>query len=689
MTEALGNESRAFGASPARSGKAPTRRLCTGGKAMHVVIWWLTGIVIGGISHFVGMRRRDGLLGDVSLGIVGGALSGCLSLRLGLAPASPALVHAAVAAGGAVVTIGVTRLLLRLSERESILMPARRHVSSVRTLEAQVSQLGEAECCVLSKLLEHEPIARDYDADFDRQLGVADRLADRVARFGGSWSFIGLSAALLLTWLFYNSATPGPFDPYPFSVASDTRGRACWQVKGWQGISCRVKVLTICTGSVRFGILFGISGGDSMHAGKLVFAQVMEFAPWHTFRRLVAKYRGDFNVRSFSCLDQFLCLAFAQLTYRESLRDIEACLRAQPAKLYHLGLRGNVSRSALADANEERDWRIYYEFAQSLIRIARRLYAEEPIGVELTETVYALDSTTIDLCLALFPWAPFRATKAAVKLHTLLDLRGSIPTFVHISDGKLHDVNVLDLLTPEHGAFYVMDRGYLDFERLFTPNQAGAFFVTRAKSNSKFKRLLSRPVDRSTGLICDQCIELVVFYSHQGYPERLRRIVYRDPERNTRLVFLTNHMSLPALTVCALYKSRWQVELFFKWVKQHLRIKRFFGTSENAVKTQVWTAVAVYVLVAIIRKQLDLKLSLHSMLQILSVTPFEKASLFQLLTEMAPAETSPTNPNQLIFVLIRLPQPSVGRRRAARRGRLGAGRRRRARSRVRGDRTGS
>jgi len=384
-----------------------------------------------------------------------------------------------------------------------------------------------------------------------------------------------------------------------------------------------------------------------MYTGKLVFAQVMEFAPWHTFRRLVAKYGGDFNVRRFSCLDQFLCLAFAQLTYRESLRDIEACLRAQPAKLYHLGLRGNVSRSALADANEERDWRIYYEFAQSLIRVARRLYAKEPIGVELTETVYALDSTTIDLCLALFPWAAFRTTKAAVKLHTLLDLRGSIPTFVHISDGKLHDVNVLDLLTPEPGAFYVMDRGYLDFERLYTLHQAGAFFVTRAKSNSKFKRLLSRPVDRSTGLICDQRVELTVFYSHQGYPERLRRIVYRDPERDKRLVFLTNHLSLPALTVCALYKSRWQVELFFKWVKQHLRIKRFFGTSENAVKTQVWTAIAVYVLVAIIRKRLDLKLSLHSMLQILSVTPFEKESLIQLLTDSALSENMPPSANQL------------------------------------------
>lgn len=387
-----------------------------------------------------------------------------------------------------------------------------------------------------------------------------------------------------------------------------------------------------------------------MYAGKHVFAQVMEYAPWHTFRRLVTKYHGDFNVRSFSCLDQFLCMAFAQLTYRESLRDIEACLGAQPAKLYHLGIRGNVSRSALADANEGRDWRIYFEFAQALIRIARRLYAKEPLGVELSETVYALDSTTIDLCLSLFPWAPFRQAKAAVKLHTLLDLRGAIPTFIHISDGKLHDVNVLDLLVAEAGAFYVMDRGYLDFKRLYTLHQAGSFFVTRAKSNSKFKRLVSRPVDRSTGLICDQSVELTVFYSHQGYPERLRRIRFKDPETAKTLVFLTNNFALPALTIGALYKSRWQVELFFRWVKQHLRIKRFFGTSENAVKSQVWIAVAVYVLVAIIRKRLDLEFSLHSMLHILSVTPFEKAPLFQLLTDMAPVETSPTNPNQMILL---------------------------------------
>jgi hypothetical protein len=386
-----------------------------------------------------------------------------------------------------------------------------------------------------------------------------------------------------------------------------------------------------------------------MPAGKLVFAQVMECAPWHTFRRLIAKYRGDFNIRTFSCLDQFLCMAFAQLTYRESLRDIDACLRAQPTKLFHLGLRGMVSRSALADANESRDWRIHFEFAQARIRIARALYAKEPLGVELHETVYALDATTIDLCLALFPWASFRATKAAVKLHTLLDLRGAIPAFIHISDGTLHDVNVLDLLIPEPGAFYVMDRGYLDFERLYRLHQTGSFFVTRAKSNFKCNRRYSRPVDRRTGLICDQDVELTVFYSQQRYPARLRRIRYRDAEGRS-LVFLTNHMTLPALTVCELYRLRWQVELFFKWIKQHRRITRFFGTSENAVKTQVWIAVSVYVLVAIIRKRLDLDMSLHSMLQILSVTPFEKVSLLQLLTDTEPPTDPLANGNQLTLL---------------------------------------
>jgi hypothetical protein len=386
-----------------------------------------------------------------------------------------------------------------------------------------------------------------------------------------------------------------------------------------------------------------------MHIGNLVFSQLMEFAPWHTFRRLVAKYRGDFNVRTFSCVDQFLSMAFAQLTYRESLRDIEACLRAQPTKLYHMGLHGTVSRSALADANESRDWRIYAEFAHALIRTARRLYAQDSLSVDLAETVYALDATTIDLCLSLFPWAKFRSTKAAVKLHTLLDLRGAIPSFIHISNGKLHDVNVLDVLIAEPGAFYIMDRGYVDFERLYRLHQAASFFVTRAKSNFKFKRVYSRPVDRSTGLLCDQEVQLLVFYSQQAYPERLRRIRYRDPE-GRRLVFLTNHLTLAPLTICELYRSRWQVELFFKWIKQHLRIKRFFGTSENAVKTQVWIAVAVYVLVAIVRKRLNLELSLHEMLQILSITPFEKTPLFQLLTHCAIDENINEDPNQLILL---------------------------------------
>jgi hypothetical protein len=384
-----------------------------------------------------------------------------------------------------------------------------------------------------------------------------------------------------------------------------------------------------------------------MHAGKLVFAQVMEFAPWHTFRRLVAKYRGDFNIRTFSCLDQFLSMAFAQITYRESLRDIEACLEAHATKAYHLGLRGNFTRSNLADANERCDWRLHCEFAQALIRIARRLYATEPLDLELDSTVYALDSTTIDLCLTLFPWAPFRSTKAAIKLHTLLDLRGAIPSFIHISDGKWHDVNVLDLLIPEAGAFYVMDRGYLDFARLYGLHQSGGFFVTRAKSNMNFQRVHSTPVDRSTGLICDQRIVLNNFYAAQDYPGQLRRVRYKDPETEKSLVFLTNNCGIPALSVCALYKSRWQVELFFKWIKQHLRIKRFFGTSENAVKSQVWIAVATYVLVAIVRKRLKLELSLHTMLQVFSVTPFEKIPLFQLFSDAEEDPNMARDDNQL------------------------------------------
>jgi len=368
-----------------------------------------------------------------------------------------------------------------------------------------------------------------------------------------------------------------------------------------------------------------------MHAGKTLFAQAMDFLPWKTFHRIVARYGGDHRVRTLTCAEQLRAMAFAQLTYRESLRDIEACLTAQAAKLYHMGFRQPVSRSTLADANESRDWRICAEFAERLIVQAKKLYAGDALGVELSNTVYALDATTIDLCLAVFPWARFRSTKAAIRLHTLLDLRGSIPSFIHISDGKLHEVNVLDLLIPEAGAFYVMDRGYTDFDRLYALHQAGAFFVIRAKSNLDARRLYSAPTERDTGVICDQTIVLNGFYSGQGYPEHLRRIRFRD-ETGKRLVFLTNHFHLPALTICALYRQRWQVELFFKWIKQHLRIKRFFGTSENAVKTQIWIAVSVYVLVAIIKKRLRLDASLHTLLQILSVTVFEKITLAQALT---------------------------------------------------------
>lgn len=384
-----------------------------------------------------------------------------------------------------------------------------------------------------------------------------------------------------------------------------------------------------------------------MHTGKTLFAQVMDFLPWTTFSRIVTRYRGDHRIRTLSCTEQYRCMAFAQLTYRESLRDIEACLKAQSAKLYHMGFRKPVSRSTLADANERRDWRIYADFAQRLITQARKLYATDTFGVDLSNTVYALDATTIDLCLSVFPWAAFRSTKAAVKLHTLLDLRGSIPSFIHISDGKLHDVNVLDLLVPEAGAFYVMDRAYLDFERLYALAQMGAFFVTRAKRNMDARRLYSAPTDRSTGVICDQTIALNGFYSSQHYPQHLRRIRFKDPDTDKTLVFLTNHFQLPPLTICALYKSRWQVELFFKWIKQHLRIKRFFGTSENAVKTQIWIAVSVYVLIAIIKKRLDLGVSLHTLLQILSVTVFEKIELAQAVADSAITENSTMPNNQL------------------------------------------
>jgi hypothetical protein len=368
-----------------------------------------------------------------------------------------------------------------------------------------------------------------------------------------------------------------------------------------------------------------------MNLGKLVFAQVTQHLPLTTFRRCVTRYDGEHKVKSFSCLDQYLSMAFAQLTYRESLRDIEACLRAQEGKLYHMGIKSRVSRSTLADANEVRDWRIYADFAQSLIGIARRLYANDAFGVDLKETVYALDASTIDLCLSVFSWAPFRTAKAAIKLHTLLDLRGNIPTFIHISDGKLHDVNVLDLLLPEPGAFYIMDRGYIDFERLHRLHEMGSFFVTRAKSNLKVHRRYSHPVDRRTGLLCDQTVVLTGFYSRQDFDTPLRRIRFNDPKTGKRLVFLTNNFALPAITIADLYRCRWQVELFFKWIKQHLRIKVFFGTSENAVKTQVWIAVSTYLLVAIVKKRLNISASLYEMLQILSLTMFERIPLDQLL----------------------------------------------------------
>ncbi len=369
-----------------------------------------------------------------------------------------------------------------------------------------------------------------------------------------------------------------------------------------------------------------------MNGGKTLFAQLMDFLPWSTLTRIVERYRGDARVRTLSCAEQFRVMAFAQLTWRESLRDIETCLSVQASKLYHIGFREPVRRSTLADANEARDWRIYAEFAQRLIAQARKLYAGEDLGLELSNTVYALDSTTIDLCLSVFPWAHFRTTKAAVKMHTLLDLRGNIPSFIHVSDGKLHDVHALDLLIPEAGAIYVMDRGYVDFARLHGLHQAGAFFVTRAKANMSAHRLYSAPADRTTGIICDQTIALDGYYASRDYPARLRRVRYHDAETGKTLVFLTNTFVIPALTVAALYKNRWQVELFFKRIKQHLRIKQFYGTSENAVKTQIWIAVSVYVLVAIVRKRLALDASLYHFATILSVTLFEKIELKQALS---------------------------------------------------------
>ena len=384
-----------------------------------------------------------------------------------------------------------------------------------------------------------------------------------------------------------------------------------------------------------------------MNTGRTVFSQVMDFLPLAAFRRCVGRYRGNYKVQRFSCLDQFLCMAFAQLTYRESLRDIESCLRAGRPKLYHMGIRSRVSRSTLADANEQRDWRIHADFAQILITIAKDLYANDDFGVELDSTVYALDSTTIDLCLALFPWARFRRTKGAIKLHTLLNLRGSIPEFIHISDGKLHDVNVLDILIAEPGAFYVMDRGYVDFARLYAMHQALAFFVTRAKRRFQFKRRYSRTVDRTTGLRCDQTIVLTGAHTAGDYPEPMRRIVYFDAETDKRLFFLTNNFLLPAMTIALLYKARWRVELFFKWTKQHLRIKAFYGTSQNAVKTQIWIAVATYVLIAIMKKRLHLDQSLYTILQILSVTIFEKTPILQAFCDWGYGNDNSTLCNQL------------------------------------------
>jgi hypothetical protein len=388
-------------------------------------------------------------------------------------------------------------------------------------------------------------------------------------------------------------------------------------------------------------------GGITVNTGRTLFSQVMDFVPWTSFDRIVAKYGGDVRIRTLRCTEQFRVMTFAQMTYRESLRDIEACLGAQPSKLYGMGLRGPVARSTLADANELRDWHLWADLAAVLIRRARKLYAEDAIGLDLANTVYALDSTTIDLCLSLFPWADFRSTKAAVKMHTLLDLRGPIPGFIHISDGKMGDALALDLITPEAGAIYVMDRGYIDFKRLYTFHQAGAFFVTRAKRNMNYHRVYSHIVDKATGVGADQSITLDGFYTSKEYPQHLRRISFCDLETGKRLVFLTNNFVLPAAIIAALYKKRWSVELFFKWIKQNLRIKHFYGTSENAVKTQIWTAVSVYVLAAIIKKELALDVSLYTFLQILSVHSFEKTQLSCAFQDLADNNSSLPPANQL------------------------------------------
>lgn len=384
-----------------------------------------------------------------------------------------------------------------------------------------------------------------------------------------------------------------------------------------------------------------------MYKGKTIFSQIMEFLPMDTFHRRVERYNGDYKLKSFSCLDQFLCMAFAQLTFRESLRDVEACLRSLKNKLYHIGIRGKVSRSTLGDANNKRDWRIYADFAQVLIHKARSLYSNEEFGVELDNTVYALDSTTIELCLSLFPWAAYCKKQAGIKMHTLLDLRGHIPTFVEITDVKIPDMKILDLLIPEPGSFYIMDRGYFDFKRLYNLDQAKSFFVVRSKTKYLFKRLYSQKVDKITGTRSDQIITLTGRVGSTNYPDKLRRITFYDKEQKKRLTFLTNNFTLTAETIAQLYKKRWQIELFFKWIKQHLKIKSFFGTSENAVKTQIWIAISVYVLVAIIKKRLKLELTLYTILQILSVSAFEKIELSRLLNDKSYKEQTNDNCNQL------------------------------------------
>ena len=384
-----------------------------------------------------------------------------------------------------------------------------------------------------------------------------------------------------------------------------------------------------------------------MYTGQTVFSQLLDFLPTYQFRRCVERYQGNYGIKSFSCWDQFLCMAFAQLTYRESLRDIETCMRALQNKLYHIGIRGKISRSTLADANEERDWRIYAEFAQILIHEAKKLYINEPFGVDIDETVYAFDSTTIDLCLSLFPWAKFRKQKGAIKMHTLLNLRGSIPEFIRITDGKVHDVNILDELIPEPGSFYVMDRAYIDFERLYLLTNCCAFFVVRAKSNLDFRRISSQKVDKSTGVLCDQVIVLTGIKTSQKYPEKLRRIKFFDSKTNKTFVFLTNNFSLYALTIAELFHCRWQIELFFKWIKHHLRIKVFYGTSENAVKSQIWIAVSTYLLVAIVKKMLNIELSLYTILQILSVTIVEIMPILQVVTGNDYIIPKHVDPNQL------------------------------------------